>query len=40
MNGSLGWSHQRFVSIAEISMVAVALVGFGAALYWLRGTFL
>jgi hypothetical protein len=40
MNGRLGWSHQHFVSIAEIAMVAVVLMGFGVALYLLRGTFL
>ena len=33
-------SPQRAISIVEIAAVAVALVGFGVALYLLRGTFL
>jgi hypothetical protein len=34
--------HQRapYISIVEIAAVPVALVGFGVALYLLRGTFL
>ena len=33
-------SPERFVSIAEMAAVAVALVGFGVALYLLRGLFI